>query len=257
MLIQKKLLEQLISLASDSVEYLNDKWITIHPKGHEKGQPLLIKDGETPKQAIDRKFGKGDADKEIKELIEKHKLYVQGSNLSSKDAKNIKPNEMAKIKENKEKIINYFKKEKEQKAKQEEKKLQESLKNITYTINSDRGNNGFSEFNVEQLIGMGKYSDSEIIFVTKKLNEDLKEIALKNYTPDKRPTAGLSKVSEEDYEKAVKEKTFEGTANIKREDIEKKLPDILASLKSLKEKQKLTDDAYEKHRQLVEKTMNV
>ena len=35
----------------------NDKWITVHPNGEgTKGQPLLIKDGETPSDAIQRKF---------------------------------------------------------------------------------------------------------------------------------------------------------------------------------------------------------
>jgi hypothetical protein len=66
MLVCKDLLEQLMNMAVNGIEYQNDKWITIHPKGHEKGQPLLIKDGETPKQAIDRKFGKGDAEKDNK-----------------------------------------------------------------------------------------------------------------------------------------------------------------------------------------------
>lgn len=66
MLIQKKLLEQLISLASDSAEYLNsgEHWITVHPHGKDsKGQPLLVKDGETSKQAVERKFGNGDNNK--------------------------------------------------------------------------------------------------------------------------------------------------------------------------------------------------
>lgn len=58
MLIQKKLLEQLISLASDSAEYLNEKWITVKPHGEEsKGTHVLVKDGETAKEAVERKFG--------------------------------------------------------------------------------------------------------------------------------------------------------------------------------------------------------
>jgi hypothetical protein len=63
MLIQKQLLEKLISLASDSAEYLNsaEHWITVHPHGSDsKGTHLLVKDGETSKQAVDRKFGDGD-----------------------------------------------------------------------------------------------------------------------------------------------------------------------------------------------------
>lgn len=43
-----------------NLEAINeDKWITIHPHGEEgKGRPLLLKDGETPKEAIERTYGK-------------------------------------------------------------------------------------------------------------------------------------------------------------------------------------------------------
>ena len=57
-----------------------DHWITVHPHGKdEKGQPLLVKDGETNKDAIDRKYGKEkklaikNNDKKIKQLKEKLK----------------------------------------------------------------------------------------------------------------------------------------------------------------------------------------
>lgn len=41
-------------------EMQNDRWITVHPHGKdEKGQSLLVKDGETNKEAIERKFGDG------------------------------------------------------------------------------------------------------------------------------------------------------------------------------------------------------
>lgn len=57
MLIQKRLLEQLIELASDSAEYLNEKWITVKPHGEDsKGTHVLVKDGETSKEAVERKF---------------------------------------------------------------------------------------------------------------------------------------------------------------------------------------------------------
>lgn len=37
-----------------------DKWITIHPNGEDgKGKHLLLKDGESPKEAIERTYGKG------------------------------------------------------------------------------------------------------------------------------------------------------------------------------------------------------
>ena len=39
----------------------NDKWITIHPNGEDgKGRPLLLKDGESPKEAIERTYKKED-----------------------------------------------------------------------------------------------------------------------------------------------------------------------------------------------------
>ena len=99
MLIQKRLLEQLISLASDSAEYLNDKWITVKPHGAEsKGTHVLVKDGETSKQAVERKFSKADSkkdsfigkkftdrmgkEKEVLEYLDKHKMYAVSTGLS-------------------------------------------------------------------------------------------------------------------------------------------------------------------------------
>lgn len=52
---ENELLNDLKSLVS-SIE--NDKWITIHPNGKDsKGRPLLLKDGETPEEAIERTYG--------------------------------------------------------------------------------------------------------------------------------------------------------------------------------------------------------
>lgn len=40
----------------------NDKWITIHPNGEDaKGRPLLLKDGETPREALARAYGVDEA----------------------------------------------------------------------------------------------------------------------------------------------------------------------------------------------------
>ena len=51
-------------------EVQNDKWITIHPNGEDsKGRPLLLKDGETPKEAIERTYKK-------EELTEENKKYT-------------------------------------------------------------------------------------------------------------------------------------------------------------------------------------
>lgn len=42
---------------NSKAEVINDKWITIHPNGEDsKGRPLLLKDGETPKEAIERAY---------------------------------------------------------------------------------------------------------------------------------------------------------------------------------------------------------
>ena len=72
MLIRKDLLNKLIELASDSAEYLNQRWITVKPHGAEsKGTHVLVKDGESNKDAIDRKFGNGELTKsQIEKKIE-------------------------------------------------------------------------------------------------------------------------------------------------------------------------------------------
>lgn len=51
----------------------NDKWITVKPHGEEeKGRPLFLKTGETPKQAMKRQWGV-DLDRKKKEKSEKEK----------------------------------------------------------------------------------------------------------------------------------------------------------------------------------------
>jgi len=62
-------------------------WITVHPKGHEKGQPLLVKDGESNKDAIDRKF---DSQVKEKKEVKEHKYskLFHGTNVDLKDVKN-------------------------------------------------------------------------------------------------------------------------------------------------------------------------
>ena len=43
---------------NSKTEVINDKWITIHPNGEDnKGRPLLLKDGESPREAIERQYG--------------------------------------------------------------------------------------------------------------------------------------------------------------------------------------------------------
>ena len=67
----------------------NDKWITIHPNGEDgKGRPLLLKDGESPKEAIERTYGKGEKSDTKEERIEarrKHQEVVKKHNQAYKD----------------------------------------------------------------------------------------------------------------------------------------------------------------------------
>ena len=65
----------------------NDKWITIHPNGEDgKGKHLLLKDGETPKEAIKRKYENGDKDnKKVSEY--KKQLYDKYTSLKTPEEK--------------------------------------------------------------------------------------------------------------------------------------------------------------------------
>ena len=64
MLINKELFNQLLNMAIEGIEYQNERWITVKPHGDDsKGVHLKVEDGETNKQAIDRKFGDGKSTK--------------------------------------------------------------------------------------------------------------------------------------------------------------------------------------------------
>ena len=55
-----------------------DKWITIKPNGEDgKGKHLLLKDGETPKEAIERTFGKGNKEDKKESAIEKRHKFQE------------------------------------------------------------------------------------------------------------------------------------------------------------------------------------
>ena len=54
----------------------NDKWITVHPNGEgTKGTHLLVKDGKTAGQAIERKFGNNQPELFGKSYFGKSELY--------------------------------------------------------------------------------------------------------------------------------------------------------------------------------------
>ena len=63
-----------------------DKWITIHPNGEDgKGRHLLLKDGESPKEAIERTYGKEDKKDDKKESDNKKFVSPDGKKYSIDD----------------------------------------------------------------------------------------------------------------------------------------------------------------------------
>ena len=64
-----------IVVNSKDIAENEDKWITIKPNGEEnKGRPLLLKDGESPKEAIERTYGKKEEKKEDNITLSQHDL---------------------------------------------------------------------------------------------------------------------------------------------------------------------------------------
>lgn len=68
---------------NSKTEILNDKWITIKPNGEDsKGKHLLLKDGETPKEAIERVYKKEDKQTETyKKITDEYKEYFNEEQL--------------------------------------------------------------------------------------------------------------------------------------------------------------------------------
>ena len=65
----------------------NDEWMTVHPHGKDvKGNPVFVEEGETKKEAIDRRFGKNDDQKELEEF---KKNWEETVNLPYKSTKDI------------------------------------------------------------------------------------------------------------------------------------------------------------------------
>lgn len=72
----------------------NDKWIMIKPNGEdEKGRHLLLKDGETPKEAIDKQYGDKE---EKKEPVKSNAVEDKIKEYESKIPKNYKRNKETK-----------------------------------------------------------------------------------------------------------------------------------------------------------------
>lgn len=74
---------------NSKTEFINvnneDKWITVHPNGEDnKGRPLLVREGETVKEAVERKVAEWDAKKE-EEKHEPKQLGLKGFSKLKKD----------------------------------------------------------------------------------------------------------------------------------------------------------------------------
>ena len=72
-----------------------DKWITIKPNGEDaKGKHLLLKDGESPKEAIERTYGKGEKSDTKEDREDKiKKLISQADSVSMFDSGSIEKRE--------------------------------------------------------------------------------------------------------------------------------------------------------------------
>ena len=85
-----------IVVVNSNLEADNDKWITIHPNGEDsKGRPLLLKDGESPKEAIERAYG--DKEKQL-HLLDKEGT-IQKSMAETKDKAKSDLKDLRKLKE--------------------------------------------------------------------------------------------------------------------------------------------------------------
>lgn len=63
----------MIAVNAIEVAQNEDRWITIHPNGEDsKGKHLLLKDGESPKEAIERTYGKKEEKETGKEELREH-----------------------------------------------------------------------------------------------------------------------------------------------------------------------------------------
>lgn len=119
------------------VTIVNEKWITVHPNGKEnKGRHLLIKDGETIGQAIERKFSGKQAE-----------MFGKDTNLGKTDYKKSEPKDVwdridelkqsEKEKEDDKNRTQAYKDWQEEKKREDEKKRVEHEKEIEYNQNKE------------------------------------------------------------------------------------------------------------------------
>lgn len=74
---------------NELLKVFNDRWITVHPHGKDaKGKHLLLKDGESPKEAIERTYGEEKTETEVKEdVIEDTPKKLETSEFDNKKVK--------------------------------------------------------------------------------------------------------------------------------------------------------------------------
>lgn len=203
----------------------NEKWITVHPnkENPDDYRRLKVEDGETSKEAVERKYGKDKDEKKETEKAEK------GDNKSLHD---MTDEQLTKMEDDaEEKVSKYF--EAKEKAKEEYKKIKELKEYIEETRKkywevdyaSPEGERLRREINRAEEAYRQAHSDFEDEY-NKEHNQEYNEIAKR-----------LSDIRQERYER---ENQKELVSQRKREKIDKKIDDLMTKSDDL------SDEEYEK-----------
>lgn len=118
----------------------NDEWITVHPHGKEvTGNPVFVEEGETKKEAIDRRFGKKDEKKELEEFKNDWENKIDLPYKSTKDIEKAfgKSKKVLELRYDRERYFDAYRNFKEKQDVETMKELKqrfEELKNIYNTL---------------------------------------------------------------------------------------------------------------------------
>lgn len=193
----------------------NDKWITIHPNGEDgKGKHLLLKDGESPKEAIDRTYGKGEKSdtkdkqsgtkeggehEDIKEMLKKvrpdlHFNYNKNSKypyeIKYREGKRFNLNDIATSSDKKEDIYEYLRQQTKQGSDIEKEltaKIKETKENKnTETTESKKYNYTLTKREVETNKMLGGMADTGNYYTNGDFAIDKKYLNIKGQEPTKK-----------------------------------------------------------------------
>lgn len=205
--------EQLKSIFRQVIN--NDKWITIHPNGEDgKGKHLLLKDGESPKEAIDRTYGKGEKSdtkdkqsgtkeggehEDIKEMLKKvrpdlHFNYNKNSKypyeIKYREGKRFNLNDIATSSDKKEDIYEYLRQQTKQGSDIEKEltaKIKETKENKnTETTESKKYNYTLTKREVETNKMLGGMADTGNYYTNGEFAIDKKYLNIKGQEPTKK-----------------------------------------------------------------------